>query len=110
MTFYEVLVIASGLAIGYWLVSVFTTRPDEHIDEPDDVAVDRDMDASSMPWHEVLGVSEWATDAEVTAAYREKMGQYHPDKVATMGPEIRALAELKARQINEAYRDARHRS
>jgi curved DNA-binding protein CbpA len=29
--------------------------------------------------------------------------QYHPDKVADMGPELRALAEERTKQINEAY-------
>lgn len=35
-----------------------------------------------------------------------EMGQYHPDKVATLGPEIRALAERKTRELNQAYEDA----
>ena len=30
--------------------------------------------------------------------------EYHPDKVAHLGPELRILAERKAKEINEAYR------
>lgn len=111
MTLYEGLVIASGLAIGYWLVAAFTRSPgdDAGADEPGEPSSPA-AQAVDAPWHEVLGVSEWATHEEVTAAYRDKIGQYHPDKVATMGPEIRALAGSKARQVNEAYREARRRS
>ncbi|QIL21375.1 J domain-containing protein [Thermomonas sp. HDW16] len=110
MTFLEGLVVASGLAIGYWLVSVFTKSSDDYDEAPVGYPDDPGAGVADAPWHEVLGVSEWASDEDVAAAYREKIGQYHPDKVATMGPEIRELAERKARQVNEAYRDARRRS
>lgn len=110
MTLMEGLVVASGLAIGYWLVSVFTRSADDYDDTPAGNADAPEAAAPGAPWHEVLGVSEWASDEDVTAAYREKIGQYHPDKVATMGPEIRELAERKAREINQAYQDARRRN
>lgn len=109
MTWVEAASIAAGLGIGYWLVSVFTRRPDDDagIDMPPPVdGVDMEQ---TRPWHEVLDVSEWASDEEVTAAYRAKAAQYHPDKVATMGPEIRALATLKMREINAAWSEASRR-
>jgi DnaJ-domain-containing protein 1 len=31
------------------------------------------------------------------------MTEYHPDKVASLGPELRALAEKKSKEINAAY-------
>jgi len=37
------------------------------------------------------------------SAYRKAIAQYHPDKVSAMGPEIRAIAEQKAKEINQAY-------
>ena len=37
------------------------------------------------------------------AAYGRRLAEYHPDKVATMAPEIRALAERRATEINVAY-------
>ena len=58
---------------------------------------------SSRPWHIVLGVSELATDAEISAAYKRQISQYHPDKVATMGADIRAVAEARSKEINDAY-------
>lgn len=119
MTLIEGLVIVAGLGIGYWLVSTFTRAPtpiddprgERHGDQPHDDERPGAADAQSgtTPWHDVLGVSERATDAEITAAYRSKMAQYHPDKVATMGPEIRAVAELMTAQVNRAYEDALRR-
>lgn len=108
MTWLEVASIAAGLGIGYWLVSVFMRHPegDTVVDVPSDPEVELD---AKRPWYEVLEVTEWASDEEVTAAYRSKASQYHPDKVATMGPEIRALALLKMREINDAWQEARRR-
>ncbi len=51
----------------------------------------------------VLGVARNATFDEIKSAYRTKMREYHPDKVASLGAELRELAERKAKQINEAF-------
>ena len=50
-----------------------------------------------------LGVDSSATDDAVEMAYRRLMSEYHPDRVATAAPEIRALAERRARELNQAY-------
>jgi hypothetical protein len=60
----------------------------------------------AMPWYVVLDVDRSASRAAITAAYRARISQYHPDKVARMGPEIRALAERKSAEINAAYEAA----
>jgi DnaJ like chaperone protein len=54
-------------------------------------------------WYRVLGVREDAGKEEIVAAYRRRIGEYHPDKVARMGEEIRAVADRKTQQINAAY-------
>jgi DnaJ-domain-containing protein 1 len=51
----------------------------------------------------VLAIAPSASDAEVEAAFRRLIGQYHPDRVANAAPEIRELAERRARDINAAY-------
>ena len=51
----------------------------------------------------VLGISPNATDDEVKAAYRRMAMKNHPDKVATLGPEVQKAAEEKFRQIQDAY-------
>ena len=50
----------------------------------------------------VLEISESATDDEVRAAYKRMVVKHHPDRVASLGDDIRAAAEKKMREINEA--------
>ena len=50
-----------------------------------------------------LGLTSDATDAEVDQAYRRLIAQYHPDRVAGAARELREQAEVKAREINQAY-------
>ena len=51
----------------------------------------------------VLEISPSATDDEVKSAYRRMAMKNHPDKVATLGPEVQKAAEEKFRKIQEAY-------
>jgi DnaJ-domain-containing protein 1 len=53
--------------------------------------------------HEVLGVSRDASDKEIRAAYQKLVKEYHPDRAATLAPEIREIAEKRTRQLNRAY-------
>ncbi len=50
-----------------------------------------------------LGVSPSATDDAVEAAYRRLMSEFHPDRVASAGAEIRELAEHRSREANAAW-------
>ena len=52
--------------------------------------------------YRVLGVSPDATDDEVKRAYRKMALQYHPDKVAHLGDDVRAAAEKKFKEIGAA--------
>ena len=54
-------------------------------------------------YYRVLGLTPAATEQEIKKAYRDLMRQYHPDKVATLGPELQAAASKKAKEVNEAY-------
>lgn len=53
--------------------------------------------------YEVLGLAEGASLEEVKAAYKTLAKQYHPDRVASLGPEFRELAEQRMKDINAAY-------
>lgn len=53
----------------------------------------------------VLGVSGEASREEIRAAYRERMKEYHPDKVAHLGEDLQKLALEKSQQIQRAYRE-----
>ena len=60
---------------------------------------------------EVLGLSieEIGKIEDIKSVYRKRIAQYHPDKVLAMGPEIRSVAEQKAKEINEAYEHFRRK-
>jgi hypothetical protein len=62
---------------------------------------------TSKEWWEVLGVSARATVEEAKQAYRLKMKQYHPDKVAGLADEFVQLAEQRSREFNEALAQAK---
>lgn len=51
----------------------------------------------------MLGVSRGASAAEITQAYRERLKEYHPDRVASLGPELRELAHCKTVEIQQAW-------
>lgn len=52
----------------------------------------------------ILGVKQDAPIADVKRQYKERLLEYHPDRVQHLGPEIRELAEQRTKEINEAYR------
>ena len=58
---------------------------------------------SFTPWWEVLGVKQDSAEEVVRKAYIDLLKQYHPDRVASLGPELRELAERKTQEINGAY-------
>ncbi|WP_063571653.1 MULTISPECIES: J domain-containing protein [Luteibacter] len=105
MTLVDIIVIAVCLAIGYKFVSAMMSKSDEptsegHRPEPPNLF------QRQLPWYDVLGVARDATHEQIVSAYRARMSEYHPDKVANLGPDIRALAEQKAKEINAAYAEA----
>ena len=55
--------------------------------------------------YSVLGIERGADEATIKAAYRKLIVQYHPDKVASLGDELKALAEKKSKQITVAYNE-----
>ena len=52
--------------------------------------------------YKVLEIEPTATDEEVRAAYRRMAVKHHPDKVASLGADIRKAANEKFQKINEA--------
>jgi DnaJ-domain-containing protein 1 len=108
----EYVVIIAGLLLGYWIVSKILARSSRKEDPgssnersgrdaPDSIPV-----YQGTAWNSVLGVVESASVEEIRKSYRVLMSQYHPDKVASLGSELRILAERKSKEINVAYRQA----
>lgn len=52
--------------------------------------------------YKVLGITKDATDDEVKAAYRKMALKHHPDRVATLGEDVKRAAEKKFQEINNA--------
>ena len=52
----------------------------------------------------ILGLSGKVTKDDIHKAYRNKIKEYHPDKIATMADELKELALKRTQEINEAYK------
>jgi DnaJ-domain-containing protein 1 len=100
MTLTEVAVILFGLFAGYWVVSkLFFRHP----------KTDASPGAASPPntpqWHDILQVSASASSVEIREAYKHLISKYHPDKVDSLGQELKDLAGQKSQQITAAYQE-----
>ena len=53
--------------------------------------------------YKILEITSDATNEEVKKAYRKMAVKYHPDKVATLGPDVQKAAEEKFKEVLHAY-------
>lgn len=124
MTLLQIIIIVAGLFVGYRLVSYMlspgTGDDDKRTPPPRDSRHTADNergrsqswtwhDTAAPPtaplpaWYDTLGVAETASREQIEQAYRQQISQYHPDKVATLGEQIRRVAEARTKDINAAY-------
>lgn len=54
-------------------------------------------------WYKILEIDANVSDDEVKKAYRRMAMKYHPDKVSTMGEDVKRAAHEKFQKLNEAY-------
>ena len=122
----ELLVVGVAALAGYWLVSFLLKErkppaakapasegmgagtKSEAGQESEEAPGDWKSDRQPKPlrWEEVLGVSSASNVEEIRGAYQRLLSQYHPDKVASLGPDLRDLANRKSQEITQAYRSA----
>jgi DnaJ like chaperone protein len=55
----------------------------------------------------ILEISRGASQEEIQSAYRARMREYHPDKVAHLGEELQKLAHRRSVEIQQAYQRLR---
>lgn len=109
MSSVELGVVILGLFLGYWIVSTFVLKDRSKRSSSSGGSKDagaNDAEASPASWDKVLNVPAEASVDEIRKAYKTLMSQYHPDKVASLGDELKALAEQKSKEITRAYREA----
>ena len=104
------IVIACGL-LGFGIVHVFLRKPPPRPpvrpqEPPRPRPASVPMPQPSQHWTQVLELAPTASVEEIREAYRRMIGQYHPDKVASLGRELQELAESKSRDIALAYQAA----
>ena len=125
----EMLVIIGGLFLGYLIVTIIIEKKSSAASQKSNqnsssFKKDANSDNStfqntyqqpfaegkhiSTSWYRILDVAESATLPEITIQYKRKIRDYHPDKVASLGKELKDLAELKSKEINSAYSYAKH--
>ncbi len=51
----------------------------------------------------ILEIDANSSPEQIKSAYLKKVKEYHPDKVATLGEELKILAQRKTQEINSAY-------
>jgi DnaJ like chaperone protein len=59
--------------------------------------------------YRVLDLSRDASAADIKKAYLRLANQYHPDKVTHLGREFKELAEIKFKEIQQAYEELKGR-
>lgn len=128
MTVAEIVVVVAGLVFGYFLVSAFYAgkkvpeKPDgvnayrrerpnydrssSNQGENDQQGPKRPESNAAQEWHAVLMIERSASADQIKDAYRRRIAEYHPDKVAKLGAELRMLAEKKSKEINTAFDQA----
>ena len=106
----DIVLIVGCLVIGYALVSLALRKPGKPPAAPKPPPAFGGAQAPPQPvaphWASVLEVAPNADADEIREAYRRLIGQYHPDKVASLGRELQELAEAKSKAITIAYQDA----
>jgi len=98
----DILAIVGCGALGYGVVHLVLNKPAP----PAPRAPSPPQPAFAPGWARVLELPADASLDEIREAYRRLMSQYHPDKVASLGRELRELADAKSKDISAAYRQA----
>jgi len=54
-------------------------------------------------YRKILGIEQEINKKVIQKAYKQKMKEYHPDKISNMAEELQELALKRTKEINEAH-------
>ena len=100
----DILAIIGCGVLGYGVIHLVLNKPETPSAPTKPPA--RPQPVFAPNWTRVLELPADASLDDIREAHRRLMSQYHPDKVASLGRELRELAEAKSREINAAYQEA----
>ena len=78
-----------------------STRDDDNVSPSDSGEVEWDSEDA----FQILGLDESSSISDIKTSYKQMVSKYHPDKVSTLAPEFRKLAEDKTKILNWAYEE-----
>jgi DnaJ like chaperone protein len=110
----KLVILAIFALIGFWVVGAFVEhfqKKSPVTEKPTGAGSGKGPEADAEPKKmdpieeacRTLQLTQPYTAEQLRAAYRQRMSQYHPDKVDSLGPEFRELAESKSKEINRAF-------
>ena len=102
----DILTIVGCLLLGYAVVHLVLRKPTAPQPAPQPTPAPAARAAEPPNWCRVLELAPDASVEQIREAYRRLISQYHPDKVASLGRELRELAESKSKDIAIAYQEA----
>lgn len=103
----RLIVFIINVTVIWWLFKTFFGERSNHArnvdrDAPSAPPLPNSADTYKDPY-KVLGLSPSASQTEIKEAYRQKLQEYHPDKVSHMGEDLQKLAQSKTIDIINAY-------
>jgi DnaJ like chaperone protein len=104
LAFFIGYVIVSSL-VKYFKKNRYNQQTHETENSKDERKFDRQNYHISLdkPWFEVLGVGPDASIEQIRNAYKKLIKQYHPDKLSNLAPELKNFAEMRTKELNQAY-------
>lgn len=73
------------------------------INEKDFTSIRAMFGTDTKSAYDILEIDENATEAEIKKAYRKMAVKYHPDKISSLGDDIKKAAKEKFMKVQEAY-------
>ncbi len=103
-----IVTVLAAFALGFVVVSWVTRPPDPGVAaKPAETTPGPKATAPEVPlWTAVLGVTADASAEQIRDAYQRQRDAYDPSKVASLGADIRALAERRSKEIALAFEQA----